>query len=66
MIDGDLVASGLKLPASELTALRQLALLKSIRGGERVSVPDLVRPLITTFLLAHSAEVREAMEMLGG
>jgi hypothetical protein len=66
MIDGDLVASGLKLPASELAALRQLALLRSIRGGERVTVPDLVRPLISTFLLANSAEVREAMEMLGG
>ena len=62
----DLMASGLKLPAFELTALRQLALLRSIRGGERVSVPDLVRPLITTFLLAHCGEVREAMEMLGG
>lgn len=65
MID-DLVSSGLKLPASELTELRQLALLRSIRRGERVSVPDLVRPLITTFLLANVGEVREAMEMLGG
>jgi hypothetical protein len=62
----DLMASGLKLPAFELTALRQLALLRSIRNGERVTVPELVRPLISTFLLANSAEVRAAMEMLGG
>ncbi|QDU18466.1 hypothetical protein [Urbifossiella limnaea] len=62
----DLVSSGLKLPAAELTELRQLALLRSIRSGERVTVPDLVRPLITTFLLANVGEVREAMEMLGG
>ncbi len=62
----ELVSSGLKLPSTELTALRQLALLRSLRGGERVTVPEIVRPLITTYLLAHVGEIREAMDLLGG
>jgi hypothetical protein len=62
----NLVQSGLKVPEGELTALRQLALHRSLRSGHRVTAPDLLRPLVTAFLNENRDEVELALRMVRG